>query len=258
MTFKSEFPNAYAAYANGISKEQHFRMQLYVSHDGDVLLNEGVGLLGPGERALQPDNLMIWMSASKPIAAIAIAQLMEAGKLNYDDPVCETIDDFGMYGKSTITIRHLLTHTSCFPNVPLPFEVDHWDDTIQFICEHPIEDGWEIGGTAAYHSRSSWFILGELIRRFDVRHYPQYVREEIFLPLGMDDSWIGMEPSRYPEYADRLGQTYNTAHGHCAPLNLHSERSVTMCIPGGNGRGPVQQRQCKEGRSQWRRQQRRA
>jgi CubicO group peptidase (beta-lactamase class C family) len=241
MTFESEFPKAHAAYQNGVSKEQHFGMQIFVSHDGDVLLNEGVGLRGPNDRELNSDDLMLWMSASKPIAAIAIAQLMEQGKLSYDDPVCETIADFGMYGKSTVTIRHILMHTSCFPNVPMPFEVESWEDTIQLICEHPLEEGWEIGVTAAYHPRSSWFILGELIRRIDGRDYPQYVREEIFLTLGMDDCWIGMDPVRYPDYAERLGHTYNTAHGHCAALNIHSERSVTMCIPGGNGRGPVQQ-----------------
>ena len=241
MAFELDFPKAFAAYTEGVERQQHFGMQIYVSHDGDVLIDKAIGLLGPEERALDSDDLMMWMSASKPVAAVAIAQLMESGKLDYDDPVCEYIDDFGMFGKSIVTIRHVLTHTSCFPNIEMPFEMPDWDEAIEMICEHPLEEGWVVGETAAYHSRSSWFILGELIRRLGERPFQDYVREEIFLPLGMENSWIGMDPARFPEYRERLGHTYNTAHGHCVIINTHSERAVTACIPAGNGRGPVRE-----------------
>jgi CubicO group peptidase (beta-lactamase class C family) len=241
MTFEEKFPKAYAAYADGVAKEKHFGMNTYISKDGEVLIEDAVGNRGPDDRPLNKDDLMMWMSASKPTGAIAIAQLMEQGKLDFDEPVCEVIDDFGMFGKSTITTRHMLMHTSCFANVPLPMEMEDWGETIDAICDYPGDEGAEIGETAAYHSRTSWFILAEMLHRIDGRQFQDYVREEIFLPLGMEDSWIGMDPARYRDYEDRLGHIYTTAHGRCTILNSHSERAVTTCIPGGSGRGPVRE-----------------
>ena len=239
MTFERDFPKAFAVYHDGISRGHHFGMQVYVSHAGDALADEALGLLGPEERVLERDDLMMWMSASKPVATIAIAQLVEAGKCNYDDRVADYIPEFGAYGKDAVTIRHVLTHTGGFPKVPMPFAPQDWAQAIQLICDHPLEEEWVIGETAAYHPRSGWFILAELVHRIDGRRFPEYIREMIFVPLGMMDSWIGMAADRYPGYRDRLAHTYNTAKGICELLNIHSERAVTVCIPGGNGRGPI-------------------
>ena len=59
------------------------------------------------------DTIMLWLSSTKPIAAIAIAQLWEQEKLN-DDPVAKFIPEFGVNGKEPITIRQILTHTGGF------------------------------------------------------------------------------------------------------------------------------------------------
>ena len=44
------------------------------------------------------------------------------------------------------------------------------------------------GRKAGYHVATSWYILAELVRRLDGRAFPQYVREAIFEPLGMEDT----------------------------------------------------------------------
>ena len=48
--------------------------------------------------------------------------------------------------------------------------------------------GWVPGRKAGYHLHTSWYILGELVRRLDGRPFEQYVRERIFAPLGMKDT----------------------------------------------------------------------
>ena len=68
------------------------------------------------------------------------------------------------------------------------------------------------------------------------------MREEIFLPLGMDDCWVGMPPDRREEYGDRIGTMHNTQGDAPVPLDLlDSADTLAKCIPGGGGRGPMRQ-----------------
>src|SRR5262249_60304400 len=60
---------------------------------------------------LPRDPLMLWLSSTKPVPAVAIAQLWERGLLELDDPVALHIPEFAANGKEGITLRHLLTHT---------------------------------------------------------------------------------------------------------------------------------------------------
>ncbi len=241
MSFASEYPKTLEVYTKGLERGLHLGMQLYASRQGEVLIDEALGQSDESGRALSRDDLMLWMSACKPVGAIAIAQLMEAGHLNYDDLVTDTIPEFGQLGKGPITIRHLLTHTSGFPNVPMPTARDHWNDIILSICDFPLQEGWIIGETAGYHPHSSWYILAEILQRKICVPYPEYVRERIFLPLGMDNCWIGMTPEAHAAYGESIAPTYNTLRGQRDNLKYHVEASVTACIPGGNGRGPMRE-----------------
>ena len=241
MSLETNFPKAYEVYEKGLERGLHLGMQIYVSQAGAVLVDEAVGVANDEGQALSNDDLMLWMSASKPIGAIAIAQLMEEGFLSYDELVTDTIPEFGQLGKGPVTIRHLLTHTSGFPDVPMPMARDHWNDIILSICDAPLKDNWVVGETAGYHPHSSWYILAEILQRKVSISYSDYVRERIFLPLGMDNCWVGMTNEAWAAYGDRIAPTYNTFRGECENLKYHVEASVTACIPGGNGRGPMRE-----------------
>jgi CubicO group peptidase (beta-lactamase class C family) len=102
-----------------------------------------------------------------------------------------------------------------------------------------LERGWTPGEKAGYHLFTSWYILGELVRRYDGRPFSDYVRQEIFLPLGMRDSWIGMTNDAIARYADRLGSMPLTEKSPAAAHRYDSPAGMTACIPGGNARGPM-------------------
>jgi len=221
----------------------HIGAQVYASIDGVVRADLA---LGEARRsvALTPDSVMLWMSAVKPIAAAAALQLRERGLLQLDDPVCRHIPEFATGGKQTVTLRHVLTHTGGFPNVGLPWSAAPWDDLIAEICAAPLEPDWVPGERCAYHVASGWYVLGEIIRRLDGREYRHYVREAIFEPLGMTDSWVGMPVDRHRLYGDRIAPMHAT---EVEPIPhpfwpwTGSEEACAICRPGGSAWGPARE-----------------
>ena len=84
--------------------------QLFLSLRDEVVADAGFGEARPGE-PMRREHLMLWMSSSKPVAAVAICQLWERSLLELDDPVARHIPEFAQGGKERVTVRHLLTHT---------------------------------------------------------------------------------------------------------------------------------------------------
>jgi CubicO group peptidase (beta-lactamase class C family) len=230
---------------SGIVRGLHIGAQLYVSQDGKRIADLAFGLAREGV-PMTPATIMLWMSSTKPITVIAIAQMWERGKIALDDPVVKYIPEFGTRGKEPITIRHVLTHTGGFRHAVGPWTNDPWDQIIAQICEAEIEPGWIVGRTSGYHIAPAWYILGEIVRRVsaDGRPYSQYVREEVLEPLGMRDTWIGMPADRWRAYGDRIapmhfGATFKRPEPHRYPPWSNSAEAVAIERPGGNGRGPI-------------------
>jgi CubicO group peptidase (beta-lactamase class C family) len=235
-------PRARAAIEAGIQEGLHLGAQLYVSRDGEPIADAALGENRPGA-PLTPHHLMLWLSSTKPVAAVATGQLWERGRLEIDDPVAGHIPEFGQNGKEGITLRHLLTHTGGIRLLDVGWPHESWDEIIARICAMKPEPRWVPGEKAGYHLASSWFILGEVIHRADGRPFDHYVREEIFGPLGMRDAWIGMPVDRYVSYReeDRLGVMWNTAKAAPEAFGWETEERCTHAHPGGNGYGPVRE-----------------
>jgi CubicO group peptidase (beta-lactamase class C family) len=226
---------------NGIAEGLHLGAQLYVSVEGKPVAELAIGESRPGV-TMTPDTLSLWLSAGKPVTAVAIAQQVERGRVSIDDPVAKHVPEFAQRGKERITIRHLLTHTGGFRGADLIPEDLSWHETIERICAATVEPDWVIGEKAGYQLSSSWFVLAEIVRRLSGRAYSDYVRDEIFVPLGMRASWIGMPLTRHREYGERIGFIYLLRGGKLAPhAEWNSEADCTRCRPGGNARGPVRE-----------------
>lgn len=231
----------------GIAARLHLGAQLYVSRDGATLADLAFGESREGV-PMRPDTLMLWMSSIKPITAAAIAQQWERGKLDLDDPVVRHIPEFAANGKEKVTIRHVLTHTGGFPGAVISWNAEPWDKIIAELCASPLAPGWIPGERMGYHVASGWYALAEIVRRLDGRAYSQYTREEIFEPLGMRDTWLGMPSERHREYAaDRriapmhFSTGFNKPVPHTFPLWSDSAEALAVCRPGGSARGPIRE-----------------
>lgn len=226
----------------GIRAGLHLGAQLYASMNGETVVDGALGEDRPGV-PLTPDHLMLWLSSTKPVAAVAVARLWERGRLDLDDAVARHIPEFAANGKERITLRHLLTHTAGIRMLDTGWPRDPWEAIVARISAMKPEPRWVPGEKAGYNQASSWFVLGEVIRRLDGRPFDRYVREEVFEPLGMTESWIGMPRDRYLSYkeAGRIGAMWNTEKVPPEPHGWNSEARCTSVHPGGNGYGPVRE-----------------
>jgi CubicO group peptidase (beta-lactamase class C family) len=234
-------PRTCALLEQGRQSVLHPGAQLYVSLRNEVVADFALGESRPGV-AMQPDTLTLWLSSGKPLTVIAIAQLVDGGRLTFDDPVSRHLPEFAQGGKESITLRHLLTHTAGFRGADQLPENLSWDETIAGICATPAEPDWVPGAKAGYQLTSSWFILGELVRRLAGRPLNQYVRENILEPAGLNDSWLGLPRERARAYGERMGLMYLSGR---AEFRLHPlwnrEEDFVACRPGSGARGPIRE-----------------
>ena len=236
-------PRTCGAIEDGITRGLHVGAQVHVSLDGKPVADLAMGVARPGVE-MTTETMMIWFSSTKAVTSTAASLIWERGGFGLDDPVHHHIPEFAANGKDAVTIRHLFTHTAGFRfaeraagGVFAP-----WDDALAAVCASPLEDGWIPGRKAGYHAGSTMLVLGELVQRIDGRPFPQFVRDEIFLPLGMDDCWIGMPPEVHAAYGDRIGIMHNAEGDVPTPLPAaDSAEASARSIPGANGRGPMRQ-----------------
>ena len=208
----------------------------------------GVGEGRPG-MPMTNDTMMAWYSSTKAVYSIVFAQLWERGKLDVDDLVCKYIPEYGTKGKETITLRHLLTHTAGVRYVPemvmssavAPLRYKSWDEFITKCCEAEREPDWLPGRRGGYMGGNSYAILHEVAQRITQQPYKEYVRKNIFEPIGALDSWIGMPEGKFKGYGDRIGLQHNIGTDKVPQLAgvIDSVEVALIGYAGGGGRGPM-------------------
>ena len=145
-------------------------------------------------------------SVTKPFTAVAIFQLMEAGKLSLDDPISRHLPHYPEVGKK-VTIRHLLSHQSGIPNYtenPNLGDIITKPHTLPQLMtlfqEAPLH--FE-PGTQFKYSNSGYVVLGAIIEAVSGQPYAEVLRAQIFQPLGMNQSEVGdaeSDPKRAQGY----------------------------------------------------------
>jgi uncharacterized protein YbbC (DUF1343 family)/CubicO group peptidase (beta-lactamase class C family) len=147
-----------------------------------------------GQRAVVPspepmteDTIFDLASLTKVVATTtSVMKLVEEGRIRLADPVALFIPEFGRYGKSTITIRHLLTHTSGLrPDLELEVEFQHAGEAIRRASE---EVPTAPPGERFVYSDINFFLLGDIVRRVSGEVLDRYAKAQIFDPLGMKET----------------------------------------------------------------------
>lgn len=228
---------------DGVRDGFHLGAQLYVSQDGNVVADLGVGMARV-DLPMTSDSITVWMSITKGITAVAFAQMWERGELEIDDLVCDHLPRFGENGKEGLTFRHLLTHTAGIGSAEIDWSESSWEEIVAKVCKAPLRENWLPGRQARYDVANAWVVLAEVVSQKSAMAFDEYVHERILGPLGMQNCYLTMDTQTYREKKDRLGLMYNTANGDEPEPSHYSrdlERTLLQCVPGGGGRGPARE-----------------
>ena len=126
----------------------------------------------------------VW-SVTKGITALAVAMLVDRGKLRYEDRVAKYWPEFAAAGKGEVTVAQMLSHQAGLNGFVEPTTVEDfydWDRiTERLASQAPF---WPPGEQTSYHAITFGFLAGELIRRIDGRTTRTFVQEEIAGKLG--------------------------------------------------------------------------
>lgn len=181
---------------------------LVVSRHGDVILNEAWGRMDAAGTPAILDTVWLIASVTKPIVCMGLCLLLERGLLGLDDPVHRHLPEFAGEDRRQVTVRHLLTHTSGLPdmlpeNVSLRKEHAPLSEFVQRICATPLLFA---PGTNISYQSTGIALIGELIERLSGKSCAQFLREEFFLPLGMENTSLGWRPELSGKVAECFQQ----------------------------------------------------
>lgn len=168
-----------------------------LSQRGEATDARAFGRFSPSPDAppMQPDSIFLVASITKPVVVSAVVLLAERGHLLLDEAASLYVPEFGVNGKEAITLRHLMTHTSGLPdmlpeNQALREQHAPMDEFIRRICgltpDFP-------AGTGIQYQSAGIAILGEIVQRVSGLPLRDFLRREIFEPLGMRDTALGKE-----------------------------------------------------------------
>ncbi len=148
-------------------------------------------------------------SIAKQVAAAAILQLRDAGKLDLDDPITQWLPELGASG-SNITLRRLLSHTAGifhFSDTP-EWEINFFtprfprDSAYRHITLQPFQ--FPAGEAQAYNNSGFW-LLGLVVEKASGMKYEEYIEQKIFVPLGMTRSMYCNSTADIPRRAHGYG-----------------------------------------------------
>ena len=167
--------------------------------DGMVIYRKGFGCaqLEYGI-PITPSTVFHVASVSKQFTAMAVTMLEAEGKLSADDDIRKYLPELPDFGK-TITIRHLLNHTSGLRDQWELLILSGWrmDDVItQAQIMDRLKRQKELNfppGDQYLYCNSGFTLLAEIVSRVSGQSFTDWTRDNIFKPLGMTSTHFHMD-----------------------------------------------------------------
>lgn len=210
-------------------------LQVAAYHRDELVVDTWGGLADCATgRAVDGETLFNTYSVTKAVAATALHVLADRGRIDYDSPVARYWPEYGARGKQNTTVRDVLTHRACVPQMPpdvTPERMCDWAWMTRAIAD--LEPLAEPGTKTLYLSMTFGWIVGELVRRADPAHRSlgHFVREEIAHPLGAKDLWIGIPDEVEPRIAKQIDAMRPIPPEYLPPLFQASMPSQVALSP---------------------------
>ena len=192
------------------------------------------------KRPITLDDVYMQCSQTKGFCGVTIAILVEEGKISLDDPVSKYIPEFGtlwieksnkdgvrtlVKAKNALTVRMVMNHTGGFPfELPNFHSMGGWSRRMPLRSVALVAASQPIlfePGTKVQYSNVGIDIGAAVVERVTGRRWEDFLKERVFLPLGMKDS--GFWPTK--EQLEKKVEMYTCRKGKSAAWTEH-DRSM--------------------------------
>lgn len=200
-----KFPAKLDSYIKGLD---NFHGAVLVAMNGKIILKKGYGYLhGTNGPEITPSTIFPLASVTKQFTAMAIMQLYERKKLSLDDELSKYIPDYPRGDE--ISIHYLLTHQSGIVNCTNLEEF--WRqggnnssilDVINIFKNKPLDF---TPGNGSSYSNSGYIVLSYIIEKVSGQSYGEFLKNNIFHPLGMNQTSMGYSNGAKMFDANSLG-----------------------------------------------------
>lgn len=205
----SAFPGAYAI----------------VGDSRGVLAEAGVGHLD-WTRSPAPDRRTLWDLASltKVVGTTtALAQLVEAGRVALGAPVQRYVPQWQGPGQESVSVAHLLTHTSGLPSFrPYDRVTTEPDSLDKLLFATTLE---RAPGDSMVYSDIGAYMMGQVVERVSGERLDRYLQRHVFEPLGMRETMFNPPASAYRRVAPT---EIDTLRGGLVRGKVHDERAYYL------------------------------
>ena len=197
-----------------------------LGHNDQIVHLRGFGSADESGRAVTPQTPFILASVSKSFTALAIMQLVEAGKVELDAPVQRYLPWFRVadpVASARITVRHLLYHTSGIPSSGYACRAD--DVTIsleQYVRSLATLSLDRSVGSRPDYCSTNYDVLGLIVQTVSGQPYGTYMQQHVFAPLQMHDSFASEPEAR----RDGLAQGHRWIFGVPTPFDYYTVSNV--------------------------------
>ena len=223
------------AFAASFAAGEELGARFTLVEAGETVLDLWGGFADRGRtRPFDETTLTPIFSTTKAVAALMVARLVDAGKLDYAQTVASVWPEFAAAGKAAVTVEQVMSHQAGLSGFPDPMDPALWFDW-DAICAKlaAMAPLWPPGTASGYHPITFGYLAGEIFRRIDGRTMGTALRQDLAEPLGLD-LWIGLPDAEAPRLAELQRPTALPDFG---PMNAATRAAflTRWAQPGGRG-----------------------
>ncbi len=198
---------ALSAYTDRLARDDRFSGAVLIARRDKILFQKAWGFaVRESNKPNTIDTQFGIGSMNKMFTAVAVLQLVEAGKLSLDAPIGTYLKDYpNKEVASKVKVRHLLTHTGGTGDIFGPeFDANRTTlkDHSDYLKLYGSRGPDQIPGSEFKYSNYGFVLLGALIEKVSGMSYYDYVRMKVFAPAGMTSTDSLPESDLVPKRAE--------------------------------------------------------
>ena len=191
----TQLERAFGLLAAATQAGQISAASLTVARHGQEVFARGTGQrkLGAGQ-PVDADSIFLLASITKPVTACALMILVDRGLISLDDPAADYLPEFTGGDRPAVKVRHLLSHISGMPDMlPENVSLRRAHAPVEVFVERAMQTPLLYKPATDFRYQSKGILLAAaIVERVSGQRLRDFEREEIFAPLGMERSALGM------------------------------------------------------------------